>query len=103
MCPMFLGVKVVVAKSIERIHFANLVNFGIIPLSFANPADYDKISLGDKLNIAGIGEAIAGEGKAMVKNDTKGVNIPVKVKLSERQKAILVAGGLLNYAKTNAQ
>ncbi|MEI6218462.1 MAG: aconitate hydratase, partial [bacterium] len=103
MCPMFLGVKVVVAKSIERIHFANLVNFGIIPLSFANPADYDKISLGDKLNIVGIGEAIAGEGKAMVKNDTKGVNIPVKVKLSERQKAILVAGGLLNYAKTNAQ
>jgi aconitate hydratase len=103
MCPMFLGVKVVVAKSIERIHFANLVNFGIIPLSFANPADYDKISTGDKLSIAGIREAVAGEGKAMVKNESKGVNIPLKVKLSDRQKAILAAGGLLNYAKTNAQ
>ena len=102
MCPMFLGVKAVVAKSIERIHFANLVNFGIVPLSFANPADYDKIGTDDKLSIEGIRQAVDGEGKAMIKNETKGMNIPVKVKLSERQKEIIVAGGLLNYAKARA-
>ncbi len=103
MCPMYLGVKAVVAKSIERIHFANLVNFGIVPFAFANPADYDKLAAGDKLSIEGIRKAVEGEGKAMLKNDTKGVNIPVKVKLSDRQKEIILAGCLLNYAKSKAE
>jgi len=102
MCPMFLGVKVVVAKSVERIHFANLVNFGIVPLIFATPSDYDKIAAGDKLSLAGMRDVVTGEGKVLLRNESKDVNIPVRVKLSDRQKEILLAGGLLNYARNKA-
>jgi aconitate hydratase len=101
LCPMFLGVKAVVAKSFERIHEANLINFGIVPFVFENRTDYDKISAGDELIIAGLREAVGGDGRAVLEAGTKGARIAVKVDLSEREKAIVLAGGLLNTVKKN--
>jgi aconitate hydratase len=95
MCPMYLGVRALVAKSIERIHLANLINFGIVPFIFDNPADYDLIAKGDKLQIAGLRAAISGDGKAWVMNVTQGSSFAVTTSLSVRQKAILLGGGLL--------
>ena len=95
MCPMYLGVKALVAKSIERIHLANLLNFGIVPFLFDNPADYDAVAKGDKLVIDGLRAAISGDGKAVVRNVTQGTSFPVSTVLSARQKTILLNGGLL--------
>jgi aconitate hydratase len=96
MCPMYLGVKAVVAKSFERIHAANLINFGIAPLTFKNPADYDQIKAGDKLT-CGDWRAAFAEGKpVLLKNWRTGATIECVCALSGRQKAILTAGGLLN-------
>ncbi|MDD4871468.1 MAG: aconitate hydratase [Kiritimatiellae bacterium] len=98
LCPMYLGVKAVVAKSFERIHFANLINFGIVPFKFEKSGDCEKVSQGDILSIAGVRDSIKGDGKAIlkVKSAGKEADIPVRVVLSERQKDILLAGGLLN-------
>ncbi|HBE88477.1 MAG TPA: aconitate hydratase [Elusimicrobia bacterium] len=96
MCPMYLGVKAVVAKSFERIHAANLINFGIAPLTFKNAADYDQIKAGDRLT-CGDWRAAFAEGRPVVlKNERSGASIECVCALSERQKAILTAGGLLN-------
>jgi len=96
MCPMYLGVKAVVAKSFERIHAANLINFGIAPLTFKNQADYDQIKAGDRLT-CGDWRAAFEEGRPVVlKNERSGASIECVCALSERQKAILTAGGLLN-------
>ncbi len=100
LCPMYLGVKAVVAKSFERIHAANLVNFGILPLTFADPADYDKISQGDELAIDSVASALSG-GKVALRNKKTGDVINCKADLSERQRMIVLAGGLLNYTKGN--
>ncbi len=102
MCPMYLGVKALIAKSIERIHLANLINFGIVPFIFDNPADYGAIKQGDKLVIDGLREAVSGDGKAVVKNVTRGASLPVSTALSTRQKTILVNGGLLAAVATGA-
>jgi aconitate hydratase len=100
-CPMFLGVKAVVAKSIERIHTANLINFGIMPLVFENPADYDNIAADDRLSIGQArGVLERGEAKVTLRNDTKGVDIPLVLSLTARQRNILLAGGLLNIFKS---
>jgi aconitate hydratase len=96
MCPMFLGVKAVVARAVERIHLANLINFGIVPFTFDKAGDYERVAQGDKLSIAGIRDAIKGDGKAVLRNETKNIDIPVRTKLSEREKEIVLAGGLLN-------
>jgi len=97
MCPMYLGVKAVVAKSFERIHAANLLNFGIAPLTFKNPADYATIQAGDKLT-CGDWRAAAAEGKpVLLKNERTGATIECVCALSGRQRAILTAGGLLNH------
>ena len=93
LCPMYLGVKAVIAKSIERIHRANLINFGIVPFVFENPKDYDKVKEGDKLTIVGIAEAVRGDGRAMVKG-AKGA-FAVKTALSDREKRLVLCGGLL--------
>ncbi len=95
MCPMYLGVKVVLARSIERIHLANLINFGIVPFSFANPADYDAIAAGDWLAIDNLRAVVSGDGRAELKNLTQGKCIPVVATLTARQKRLLLAGGLL--------
>lgn len=95
LCPMYLGVRAVIAKSVERIHRANLINFGIVPFAFADPADYDKVDQGDELEIAGLREAVLGNGRATVRNLTKKSSFDVTVTLSDRQKRLLAAGGLL--------
>ena len=93
LCPMYLGVKAVVAKSIERIHRANLINFGIIPFTFADAKDYDKIKAGDKIEIKGLKAAIEGDGTAVLKT-AKG-SFTVKTSLSDREKRLILRGGLL--------
>ena len=100
MCPMYLGVKALIAKSIERIHLANLINFGIVPFIFDNPADYDAIVKGDMLVIDRLREAVSGDGKAVIKNVTRGASFTVSTALSPRQKTILVNGGLLSAVAT---
>ena len=95
MCPMYLGVKALIAKSVERIHRANLINFGIVPFVFSDPSDYDRIEKGDRLVIDGFRAAIAGDGKATVRDETKAFSFGVEVDLSERQREFLLCGGLL--------
>ncbi len=99
LAPLYLGVKAVLVKSFARIHRSNLINAGILPLTFVNEADYEKIAQGDDLVIENLIESINGDGKLVVKNKTNGAEIPVLCELSERAKAIVVAGGLLNYTK----
>jgi aconitate hydratase len=100
LAPMFLGVKAVIVKTFARIHKANLINFGILPLEFVNPADYDKINAGDVLMLDGLHEHLNGNTHELVlKNKTKNVDIPVKEEYTTRQREMLLAGGLLNYTK----
>ncbi|MFH0809213.1 MAG: aconitate hydratase [Pseudomonadota bacterium] len=101
-CPMYLGVKAVLAKGFERIHSANLINFGILPLTFANEADYDTIDQGDELEIAETRATVERGGRLVVKNKTKGKEFEVNYSLTERQRDILLAGGTLSYMKTKA-
>ncbi len=96
MCPMFLGVKVVIAKSFERIHSANLINFGILPVTFNDDRDYDRINQGDSLKIPYARNVIKENGKMIVINITSGISFEVIYNLSERQKKILLAGGALS-------
>lgn len=99
-CPMFLGVKAVVAKSIERIHEANLINFGILPLLFENPDDYAKIQLGDRVRIPNVRQLLESRSARLVlRDDTAGVDVPLKLALSTRKAEILLAGGFLNYVR----
>ena len=102
--PLYLGVKAVITKSFARIHVANLINAGIIPLTFVNENDYDTIEKDDKLELNGIREAIkSGEKEFTVINATKGNEIKVNLDFSERQRDMLLAGGLLNYTKLNSE
>lgn len=96
LCPMYLGVKAVVAKSIERIHAANLVNFGIVPLSFAQESDYDSLTDGANIAMPGLKKALEGSSDE-VKAVAAGKEIGLKMNLSRRQRDILLAGGLLPY------
>jgi aconitate hydratase len=99
-CPMYLGVKAVIAKSIERIHTANLINFGVLPLVFEHPADYDRIAAGDHLRIDQVRAALdKGKTTVTLRNDTQDADIPLKLAMTERQRKILLAGGLLNTFK----
>ncbi len=96
LCPMYLGVRAVIAKSIERIHNANLVNFGIAPLRFADPADYDRVDAGDKLSIPGLRAALEkGAERVTVENLTKKTTFEVLAGFSPRQIKLILAGGLL--------
>jgi len=99
--PLYLGVKGVIAKSFARIHVANLINFGIVPMTLDNADDYDKLSQGDELEIVGFANAIKEKDEAFVVNKTTGDKVKVKLSLSSRQREILLAGGRLNYTKKN--
>ena len=101
--PMYLGVKAVLAKSFARIHEANLINVGILPLAFADPADYATLAQGDRLCIPKVREALAQSQPLTVVNETQGREIRVAVDLSERQVQVVLAGGLLNAIKTGFQ
>ncbi len=96
--PLYLGVRVVITKSFARIHVANLINAGIMPLTFKNPEDYEKVSQGDTLSIDGV-HAGMDSGEMTLINETTGDEIPVVCAFTERQKAILKAGSLLSYTK----
>ena len=100
--PLYLGIKAVVAKSFARIHVANLINFGIVPLTFENPEDYEKLGEGDALEIIGFAGGVAKESRLILKDLTNGAEIPLCLNATERQRAILGAGGLLNYTKANS-
>lgn len=99
LAPLYLGVKAIICKSFARIHRQNLINNGILPLEFVNEADYDKIDQADSLVIENIRNIIENDGDIIVKDKTKGIDIPVKCRLSERGKGMILAGGLLNYTK----
>ena len=95
--PMYLGIRAVVVKSFARIHVANLINAGILPLTFENEADYDKFTQGDRLTVSGIFEGMD-TGFVTLRND-KGSTARLRCTVTSRQKAILKAGGLLEYTK----
>ena len=99
--PLYLGVRAVIAKSFARIHRANLINAGILPLEFADETDYNNIDLGDNLYIENIRDQIAAGNGITIINKTKNVEINTKCALTERQKDIILAGGLLNYTMMN--
>jgi aconitate hydratase len=103
-CPAALGVRAVIAKSFERMHKANLVNFGVLPLSFARESDYDLVDQGDELEIRGLREAVAsGKTELLVRDATKGIDFTVLCELSERQRRIATAGGALAAAAAAAK
>lgn len=99
--PMYLGIRCVVAKSFARIHAANLINAGILPLTFENPDDYDALQPGARLRIDGIRAGMAA-GSLTLTDTAAGKAYSVVCSLTERQQAILLAGGLLNYTKEHA-
>lgn len=102
LAPLYLGIKAVVAKSFARIHYANLVNNGILPLIFDQQEDYDKIGFEDVLALPDIRAQIAAGGGAVTLLDrTTGATIPVHCDISERQRDMLLAGGLINYTRQN--
>ena len=97
--PLYLGVKAVLVKSFARIHCANLANAGILPLVFKNEEDYSKIDQMDDLELPGIRKAIEEGGDVIVRDVTKGIDIPAEAILSKRQREMVLAGGLLNYTR----
>ncbi len=102
LAPLYLGVKAVVVKSFARIHRANLINAGILPLTFVNEADYDSISEGDELSLPDVRSLIAdGKEELTLVNKTTGKEMKVLCELSERTRDIILAGGLLDYTRNN--
>lgn len=99
LAPVYLGIKGVITKSFARIHKNNLINNGILPMVFENEADYDKISLGDDLMIDHAREQV-NTGKIVLKNKTKNEEYPLLIEVSERQKEMLQAGGLINLMRS---
>ncbi len=97
-CPMYLGVKVVIALAIERIHSANLINFGIVPLTFANPADYNLINEGDEIIINNFREQLSQGNSVVAELSDKKEKITLNHKLSAEDVKIILAGGMLNCA-----
>ena len=100
LCPMYLGVRMVIAKSIERIHKANLINFCILPVEFENPADYEKINPDDELEVENLNDAIKSADVITIKDKTGSFEFKCRLNLSARDRQILLAGGLLNYTKS---
>jgi aconitate hydratase len=101
--PMYLGLKAVIAKSFARIHHANLVNVGILPLTFADEAGFDGLEQGDEWEIAGVWATLQAGDNLTVRNLTKGTAFEVTYNLTERQVKVLLGGGLLNYIKAGGQ
>jgi aconitate hydratase len=102
LCPMYLGVRAVIAKSIERIHKANLINFCIVPIEFARSDDYDRINSGDEFEIAGLLEAIRNKDELTITNKSRNSKFTGRLNLSARDRQILLSAGLLNYTHRQA-
>ncbi|OLR55155.1 aconitate hydratase [Hornefia porci] len=100
--PLYLGVGAVIAKSFARIHAANLINAGIMPLTFENPEDYEQLQQGDELKLSGIGKGME-NGTITLLDETNGKSFPLRCAYTERQREILRAGGLLKYVAKEAQ
>ncbi len=101
--PLYLGIRAVIAKSFARIHRDNLINNGILPLTFADEADYDSVAQGDILSLPGIRAAIAaGSEEITIADETSGRTFTARLPLTERQRGMLLAGGLLNYSRETA-
>ena len=101
LAPLYLGIKAVIVKSFARIHKANLINSGILPLVLKNEADYDKLDMMDELTIENVRDQLKAGSEIIVKNVTKGIQIPTIIEVSAREKDMLLAGGLLNYTREN--
>lgn len=100
LAPRYLGVQVKLVKGFARIHKANLVNFGIVPMTFADPADYDAIAQGDELVFSGLRQALLSGARAVpVKRTSDGKIFEARLELSDRERQVLAAGGLLNWVK----
>jgi aconitate hydratase len=103
LAPMYLGVQFVLSKSFARIHRANLINFGILPLTFVNERDYDVVDQEDWLEIRDVPWHLGRNERLLVRNHSKSTQFEVDYELSDRQKEILMAGGLLNYVSAKAK
>lgn len=103
LCPMYLGVKAVLAKSLERIHTANLINFGILPLTFVSESGYEELGQGDEVALPGARKALEEGAELTLVNKTRNQEIPVSYALTKRQRSILLAGGLLNYTRSESK
>jgi len=102
LAPRYLGIRVKIAKSFARIHRANLINFGIVPLTFDDPGDYVRIAQGDRIRIQGIRSALE-RGEKQLGVLVRGVEIKTRLEVSDRQRRILLAGGLLNLARQSSE
>ncbi|MDT8447272.1 MAG: aconitate hydratase [bacterium] len=103
LAPRFLGVKVLVALSFARIHWQNLVNFGILPLTFENPEDYQKLQQGDVLLFEGLHQAVKGEGPVRAHCPRLGTWVQLRHLLTSRQREMILAGGLINWTREQAE
>lgn len=99
LAPRYLGVKAVIAKDFARIHWQNLINFGILPLTFADPVDWEKIEVGDELEIPDVRESIEEGAHLTVLNRTKDESYDTKHALSQRQIEMVLAGSLINLVR----
>ncbi len=99
LAPLYLGIKAVIVKSFARIHVANLINAGILPLTFADEADYDKVSFGDVLSLPDIRGRLSRGEAVVLHNETTGCDIPLQANFTRRQVEMLLAGGLLDYTR----
>ena len=95
LAPRYLGLRAVIARSFARIHWQNLVNFGVLPLTFADPADYGGIDAGDHLHLSGVAERVRAGAPLVVENRTKGTELRVEHGLSARQVEVMLAGSLI--------
>ena len=102
LCPMYLGVRVVLAKSIERIHRANLINFCIVPLTFSDAADYDRLAQDEAIEIKGLREAVRDQNE-LVLTRADGSTFVAQLTLSQRDRDILLADGLLSFTRQLSQ
>jgi len=101
LCPMYLGVRLVLAQAIERIHQANLVNFGILPLTFADASDYNRMQTEDEISLTHVAKVVADATEVRLRNVTQNFDFTCRVNLASRQRKILAAGGLLNYTRNH--
>lgn len=102
LCPMYLGIRAVIAKSIERIHRANLINFCIVPIQFADPADYDRLEPGDELVIDDLIGAVKDSDTVAISGKQGGLQFVGKLDLSGREREVLLSAGLLSYTRKRA-
>ncbi|RKY75956.1 aconitate hydratase, partial [candidate division KSB1 bacterium] len=100
-CPSYLNVKAVIAKSIERIHHSNLINFGILPLEFINEKDYENLESGDNIKLTDLMHSLDLKKPILIHNESKDIKFEVKYTLSDREIKIIKSGGLLQYIKEN--